>query len=538
MGRGFDLYIDGGIIVTYLLALTAIGVYFSGKQRTLRDFVRGDKPVGAMAMGASLMAALNSGIDYVQLPAWGYRFGLIATVFVLTWVFIYPWITRVTVPFYRRLDVYSAYEYLERRFSLPVRLLGSSVYVLWRCGWMGAAIYVPCLAVSAATGGALPVVWMVVVLGVVVTAYTMLGGMRGVVFTDVLQFWIMFGGLAATCWFVFAQIPGGFDTFWNEGIKGGRFSLVGRIEGWDGATIGEKLRMYFFTDQVTFVGVMMGVGFNRLASYTADQVAVQRFQSTRSTAQARQAMIVNMVCDVVWGVVLTGIGLALYAYYTQSGGYPSNLRSDRLLPHFMSTVFPVGLTGLVIAAICAATLSSVDSAINATTSIVVVDFYDRLYKGRLRPAQNLSDEEQRLQLRISRFVNLMLGIVVVVFGSQMYRFGEVWQGVNRVLGAFGGPLFGIFVLGMFVKRAHSTGVMVGALVGMTYNVYVSLIVRELSFQWSYPLGVIVTIAVGYLASVVLPNPRRGEEPLTWRRVMRMDVVPAPQVQTVTTKGSP
>jgi SSS family transporter len=537
MTTQFSLLIDGGIIVLYLALVTAIGVYFSRRQRTLDDFVKGGKPIGFMATGLSLMAALNSGIDYIQIPAWGYRFGLISAVFVLTWLFIYPWITNVVVPFYRRLDVYSPYEYLERRFSLPVRLLGSSIYVLWRCGWMGAALYVPCVGIEVATGGAMPVTTTVVVLAVVVTVYTMLGGFHAVVWTDVIQFCIMFTGLVATVWYIFGQIPGGAESFWSANISAGKFSIVGRLPGWEEAGFVDKMRLYFFTKEVTFVGIMAGVGFNRLAGYTSDQVAVQRFQRTRSTAEARKAMVVNMICDVISGAALTSVGLALFAFYTNSGGFPAGLATDRVLTHFMANHFPVGLTGLVIAAILAASLASVDSHLNATTSVVVVDFYHRLFKGRMRPETSLDPQEQRRQIRFSRTVTVCLGGIVILFGANMHRFGEIWQGINRVLGAFGGPLFGIFVLGMFVRRAHATGALIGGLVGMTYNVYVSLIVRELSFQWTYPLGVIVTLAVGYLASVVLPDPRRGEEPLTWRHVMRMDVAPAP-VQTVTAKGSP
>lgn len=532
MHTRFHPYVDGGIIVVYLALLTAIGIYFYRKQRSLDDFVKGGRELGFLAMGMSIMAALNSGVDYIQLPAWGFTFGLISTVFILTWVFIYPWITRITVPFYRRLDVYSAYEYLERRFSLPVRLLGSTIYVLWRCGWMGAAIYVPCLSISAATGGELPVAQMVLVLGVVVTVYTMLGGMRAVVWTDVLQFFIMFGGLAATLWYVVSQIPGGLASIWADGREAGRFSLIAHFDGWEHATFQEKLRLYFFTDQVTFVGYLAGVGFNRLAQYTGDQVAVQRFQTTRSTAQARKAMVVNMLCDVVWGVVLAAVGLALFAYYTRSGGFPAHLTTDNVLPYFMSTQFPVGLTGLVIAAILAASLSSVDAALNATTSVVVVDFYDRLLKGRHSPLQKRDPEEQRRQVLVSRVVNVLLGLILIGFGTNMHRFGEIWQGINRILGAFGGPLFGIFVLGLFTKRAHATGVMIGGLVGMTYNIYVSLIVRELSFQWTYPVGVIVTIVVGYVASRILPQPPGAEAPLTWARVMSMPDPHAVQPEAV------
>ncbi len=433
------------------------------------------------------------------------------------------------MPFYRKLNVYSPYRVPSNGDSpLSVRLLASSIYVLWRCGWMGAALYVPCLSIHAATSGALPVTTMVVVLSAIVTIYTMMGGFRAVVWTDVLQFFIMFGGLAATVWFIFGHIPGGVSAFWQINAEAGKFAVTGQLDGWDQASLGEKVRSYFFTSQVTFIGVMCGVGFNRLAQYTGDQVAVQRFQTTRSAAEARKAMVVNMVCDVVWGVGLAAVGLALFAYYQQTGGYPVGMNTDRVLTRFMSTEFPVGLTGIVIAAILAASLSSVDSALNATTSIVVVDFYDRLVMGRAGPAHSPEAETQRFQVRVSRAVNVLLGLIVILFGANMYRFGELWEGINRVLGAFGGPLFGIFVLGMFVRRANASGALIGGLVGMACNIYFSLIVRELSFQWAYPLGVIVTIASGYVASVLIPGGRQDEEPLTWAHVIR-----APQSQPVT-----
>jgi Na+/proline symporter len=279
--------------------------------------------------------------------------------------------------------------------------------------------------------------------------------------------------------------------------------------------------MYFYADKLTFFGIMVGVGFNRLAQYTADQVAVQRCQNIRSRRQARNAMIINLISDSVWGILLPLVGLALFAFYANSGGYPASLKVDRILPHFMSTHFPTGLTGLVIAAIFAASLSSVDAALNATTSIVVVDFYGRLVKGRIRPVEGLGPEEERRQVRVSRMVNVLLGIIVVLFGSNMYRFGELWQGINRILGAFGGPLFGIFVLGMFFKRAHASGALMGGLIGMAYNCYVSLVVRKLSFQWTYPVGVVVTILTGYMASRLISVVERADAPLTWRRVMSL-----------------
>ena len=129
---------------------------------------------------------------------------------------------------------------------------------------------------------------------------------------------------------------------------------------------------------------------------------------------------------------------------------------------------------------------------------------------------------QRRQIRVSRLVNAVLGLILILFGSNLYRLGEIWEGANRVLGAFGGPLFGIFLLGMFVKGATTRGVLLGGLVGVSFNCYVAFAVRELNFLWPYLIGVLVTLIAGYLTSRILPSPEANQAPLTWRRVMSQD----------------
>src|SRR5205823_11033799 len=160
-------------------------------------------------VGLSLLAALNSGIDYLMQPASTIRYGVILLVGTSSWLFLYPWVTKVTLPFYRRLGVFTAYEFLEARFDVRVRSLAATIFVVWRLGWMATAIYVPCLAIDAATGGRIDFRVMILVLGVLVTLYTMLGGIEAVIWNDVIQFCIMFGGLGATVWIALHHVPGG-----------------------------------------------------------------------------------------------------------------------------------------------------------------------------------------------------------------------------------------------------------------------------------------------------------------------------------------
>ena len=532
--------LDWLIVVIYLAMLTGVGVYFSRRQTSLKDFIIGRHRIGWLTIGVSLMAALNSSLDYVQTPAIVFAFGITYVAQVLTSIPLYPWVSRVTVPFYRRLNVYSAYEYLDLRFGVGVRTLASLIFVMWRVGWMGMALYVPCLMIKGATGNQLDISWMVIAVGTVVTIYTILGGIRAVVWTSVAQFCVMFCGLFAALAFIIGHLPGGITQLVTEAQQAGRLHLAAEIPGWQETDLPGKVYLYF-TTPVTFCGILTFVLVGRLASFTSDQVAVQRFQTTRSTRDARNAFIVNAIADTVWMCVLGCLGLALFAYYRHSP-LPEGLQNDKVFPYFMSQSFPRGLMGLVVASILAASLSSVGAALNSTTSVIVIDFYNRLWLGRVQSADQLTPEGQRRQVRISRLINLGLGIVVILIAANVERLGEIYTVTNKVLGAFFGALFGIFVLGMFSGRTHGAGVLLGTLAGLATSCFLSFfsaltplhnLARSLfgdgtvdfcshiSWQWPPVLGVAVTLLVGYLGSRILPGPTNITAPLTYWEVMRM-----------------
>src|SRR5256885_13398383 len=174
-------WIDAGLILAYMLMLTLIGVYFSRRQKNLEEYFLASRSMSWLPIGMSLMAALNSAIDYVMQPSSIIIYGLVFTVGVLSWFFLYPWAAYVTIPFYRRLNVLSAYEYLETRFDGKVRTLIALLFLAWRIGWMGTAIYVPSLVLSEISGGMFKPWQLVIALGFVVTLYTMLGGIKAVI---------------------------------------------------------------------------------------------------------------------------------------------------------------------------------------------------------------------------------------------------------------------------------------------------------------------------------------------------------------------
>src|SRR5688572_25655054 len=306
--------IDWVIVGTYLLAMALVGVYFSRKQTSLDQYLRAEQSMGWLPVGLSLMAALNSGMDYLMQPSSTIRYGIVLAVGIVSWLPLYPWVARVAFPFYHRLNFYSVYEYLEARFDLSVRTLAAVMFLFWRLGWMATAMYVPSLAVNAATGGQVDLNTMTIVVGVVVTMYTMLGGIQAVIWNDVIQFCIMFGGLAATVVIAWSSVPGGLSEIWSSAATAGKLDPVLSLS--DPAASGFFAQVVsFFQQPMNLITLLVALVVGRMAQYTTDQVLVQRMQTTRTVREARQAFVVNAAGDAMWMIGLSFVGFALFAYF-------------------------------------------------------------------------------------------------------------------------------------------------------------------------------------------------------------------------------
>jgi SSS family transporter len=515
-------WIDIVLLIVYLSALTGIGIYFSKRQKSLEDFFLARRGMAWFPVGLSLMAAINSGMDYLMVPSAMGKFGVTILFITLSWPILYFYVGKITVPFYRKLNLYTAYEYLELRFDVRVRTLASVIFLLWRLSWMGTAIYVPCLAISAATGGVLPLVPMIVVLGIVVIIYTMLGGIRAVIWTDVTQFCIMFGGLAATVAIVVYSIPGGITEIFEHMQESGTLEMTFAVPPAAGVGLLDKFTA-FLKEDVTVLTVLITMTTIRMAQYTCDQVLVQRFQTTKSVKDSKDALVISAIGDIIWMLGLGFVGMVLITYFN-SHAIPPEFTGDMILPYFMSQVFPVGAVGLVIAAIFAASLSSIDSAINSCSSSVMVDFYIRLYLGKKAKLDDLTSEEQVAQVRVSRISVVFLGIFAIILASNVGRMGSLYEIINKVINLFTGPLFSIFILGMFTRWARSGGVLIGGTIGAVISVYTAFF-TEFSFLWPPMFGLVGGLIIGAVASLIL-GPSSASTEYTFREVMkRSDILP-------------
>jgi SSS family transporter len=508
--------LDWLIIAGYLIAMAMVGIYFARKQTSLERYLLADQNVGWLPVGLSLMAALNSGMDYLMQPSSTIKYGVVLSLGIFSWLALYPWVAKVAFPFYRRLNFYSVYEYLEARFDVRVRTLAALIFILWRLGWMATAMYVPALAINAATSGQVDLNTTTIVVGVLVTLYTMLGGIQAVIWNDVLQFCVMFGGLAATVGIVWWSVPGGISEIFSVAMSAGKldpsYPLV------DPNATGFAQAWSFFQQPMNFVTLMVALVVGRMAQYTSDQVMVQRLQTTKSIKEARQAFIVNAAGDALWMIGLSFVGFALFAYF-QVHPLPQEFQTDKLLPYFMSLAFPAGAVGLVIAAIMAASLSSIDSAINSCTSVAVVDLYNRIWRGKNVRVETLSAEGERAQVLASRLFTVFFGVAGTTLACNVARIGSLLEINAKVVNAFTGPLFGIFLLAMFSRRASSIAALIAGTIG-AFTAYFVAYQSSIGFMWPSTFGLVATLAAGALLSMLMPMPAAdARAALTWRAVM-------------------
>jgi solute:Na+ symporter, SSS family len=392
---------------------------------------------------------------------------------------------------------------------------------------------VPCLAINAATGDSIDLTTMILVLGVLVTAYTMLGGIQAVIWNDVIQFCIMFSGLAATVWLAMSSVPNGVAEIWTAASQAGKTTLATPLTIAADATLFDRIRL-FFEQPINVTAILCAIVFGRMAGYTSDQVMVQRFQTTRSLADSRRAFVINAAGDALWMFGLSFVGLALLAYFNHHPA-PADLAPDKVLPYFMAQTFPPGAVGLVIAAILAASLSSIDSAINSCTSVAVIDLYARFRKngtpadrsdaratgGPIDGSRADADAAgEARQVLVSRVVTALFGIGGTLLATNVSRIGTLLEIANKLVNAFSGPLFGIYLLAMFSRRTTAWPALIGGVAG-TLTSYVVAYHSSIGFMWPSTFGLAATLLVGLsLTLVTRSRPTRDALRLTWRDVMR------------------
>ena len=490
-------------IAVYLGAILILGFVFGRKQSRKEFFLAGGS-MGWFVVGLSVMATLFSSNSFVFYPSAAFGNSLRIGLSLVAFSLMTPIVMWVFIPVYARLDLETAYEYLEMRFHVSVRTLASALFILLRIGWMASATYAASLVVASIID--VPQTNVIIGLGVVAIGYTMMGGLRAVMWTDVIQFFVFTGTILVTLGLI----------LWS-GDRSVR-EIV------DNYFVGRQGLIVDFSPSLTLQygswAILFGVFLEGLSAFGVDQVAVQRYLSARSERDARRGAFINLVG--MW-IVLPGlmmIGVALYSWF---GIRPEELGEsslseilkpdskipDRALPKFVQLHFPPGLGGLFLAALMAAIMSSIDSGIHSVTTAIVVDFRDRLIP-QLRPK---TPERELTSIRI---MIVVIGIISVALACSVGSLGNVFDIGKKLTAAFGGPLLAIFLLALFSKRSTWQGVLISVTLSTACTLGL-MYTQDWFSVWYWPIGFSMAMVSGYLVSFLFPA---QESDFTWEGIRR------------------
>jgi SSS family transporter len=479
--KGFA-FLDYLVVVGYLCAIAAFGSSFYRRRTTAEEYFLGGRSISWLPAGISIIAADLSAITIMGTPAWNYKHNLELVWSAFGYPLMAPLVIFVFVPFYSKLNLYTAYEYLEKRFSLNVRLLTSLMFHILRGMHVALVIYAPSLVINLVTG--LPVWECILFMGCFTTFYTALGGMRAVIWTDVIQFSTVSLGMVLIFYTALHHVSGGAAAAYRTALEAGRLRLFN-----------------FSTDPrelTSFWACIIGGSILCVAPLTTDQAVLQRLFTTKSEADCRRSVILQSILVVPITLLLSLTGVALFAYYHDNPGRLAGLTvNDAIMPFFAVRELSAGVSGLVIASIFAASMSVMSAGINSLTTATTVDFYQRVF----RPGH--SPEHYAI---IGRIGTLAWGLVVTLLALLAGRLGELALAYNRVSSVVSGPLLGIFLLGILTRRPTAPGSILGAAVGMAAVALASLR-TEWSFFYFGPIGVLTTVTVGYLASLLTKPPK-------------------------------
>jgi len=477
--------LDYVILAVYLLAMVGIGVWFARKQESEEEFLMGGRQMHWLLVSFAAVATAFSGVSLIGAP--GYAFSNDSRMFMTAPASLIALpVIMLVLPYLVRLRVTTVFEYLEQRFSLSLRLIASALFLGSKFVYVGVVVYTSALLLS--TSVELSMTWSIVIMGAIATSLTMLGGMKAVMWSDAIQFVIMMAGIGVIL--IVLMMPdasgrGGVTEYW------GIASDAGRTRMWN---------FSFSWTELTTWSIIVCMAMAGLGSTFSDQVMMQRYFAAGGTRAVVRSFWTSSVISLPTVGLLYLLGILLFGFYG-SGRHemPDEIRrnGDKVLPFFVSRELPVGLKGLVISAIIAATLSTVCSVINSLCTASITDFYRRFVTRRYSPRQ---------EVILSRVMTLAWGSAGTLLACVVGRLGMIIEQTQTLFGLVGGGLGGIFFLGLFTKRANSTGTLVGAIAGTIATAAV-MWGTPIHFMWYYVVGMGVTVVVGYLISLFTADTR-------------------------------
>lgn len=472
------------VIILYFASLSFIGFYFARKQKSTNDYFKGGGRLPWWAVGLSIFGTTLSAITFMAIPAksfstdWSYMLmnaGIILVVPIIIYLFI---------PFYRALDVTTAYEYLEKRFNSTIRIVSSLAFIFFQIGRMGIVLFLPSIALNVVTG--FDIGLCIMVMGILSLIYTMIGGIEAVVWTDALQVVVLLGGAILVVGLISIDLPGGFVRIIQEASVLNKFDL---------GSFDWNIR------QSTVITVLIASFFANLTTYGTDQTLVQRYMTTATQKEAVKSVLTNAAMTIPATLLFFFVGTALFVYYKH---IPSELSltitdGDAILPWYIFTELPQGVAGLLISGIFAAAMSTLSSSMNSAATAYVTDIHSKFFR-------TSSDRH----LAVAKMSTCVLGVLGILFAMMMvtWKVMSMWDEFNKILGIILGSLGGLFVLGMITTRANGRGALLGLIASLILQL---LIVQSGIFHLLLyaATGFLSCFVFGYILSIPFKD-GRGE----------------------------
>ena len=466
--------LDLTIFLVYMLAIVGFGVSFSFKKRNAKDFTTGGGRLPSWAIGMSIFATFVSSISFLALPGNAYGGNWNGFVFSLS-IPLAAWVAvRFFVPLYSKLQSESAYFYLEQRFGAWARIYASVCYLLTQLARMGAILYLLALPMNALLDWSIPMI--IVVTGISVVVYSMFGGIEAVVLTDAVQGIVLIGGALACLGVIFFSIPEGPGKVFQISQESNKFSL-GSFD-------------LDFTTSTFWMVLVYGLFIN-LQNFGIDQSYVQRYLTARTEEEAKKSTWLGSILYLPVSLVFFFIGTALFAYYqAQPELIPERIAPDKVFPYFIVNQLPSGVTGLLIASIFAAGMSTVSTSVNSSATVILSDHFKKYIH---------SNPSEKLSLRVLRLSSLGMGLASILVGlafNGVTSALDAWWALSSI---FSGGILGLFLLGLLSKaqKPHALlGVILGVLVIAWMSLSKMLINAGMDESLANPLHTNMTIVIG------------------------------------------
>jgi len=473
--------IDLIVFLAYMIGVTLFGSSFYRKNKSAEAFTLGNNSIPAWVLAMSIFATFVSSISFLALPGSAYLGNWNAFVFSLSIPVASFMAVKFFVPLYRKANSPSAYTYLESRFGPWARIYASACYLLTQIMRMGTILYLLALPVNAMFGW--DIITIIIVTGLAVMVYSVMGGIQAVVWTDAIQGIILIGGALACFIFILIDMPEGpgqmFQIAWeNNKFSLGSFSLS-------------------LTESTFWVVLVYGI-FMNLQNFGIDQNYVQRYMASRTDAEAKSSALSGGLLYVPVSLLFFLIGTALYSYYSaQPGLLPAEFAdpkmSDRVFPFFIVNRLPAGMTGLLIASIFAAGMSTISSSINSSSTVILTDYVQRYSKKEVTAKGSMKT------LYLASFLFSVIGIAIGIALINVQSALDAWW---KLAAVFSGGMLGLFLLGAFVRNVNVKGTVIGVILGLLVILWMSispvLFTEEPWKGFASPFHGYLTVVIGTL----------------------------------------